>query len=92
MEPIIRAIIPAVWLAWLVYWFVASRDVKEAQWHEPLLSQLSHRVPFVLAAILLGSPRRGPALLTARVLPRSAATAMYERPRRGVSRARHMTC
>ena len=75
MERIVGVIIPALWLGWLMYWFVASRDVKETRWRESPLSQALHRVPLVLAAILLAGPRQLHASMTARVLPQDPATA-----------------
>jgi protein-S-isoprenylcysteine O-methyltransferase Ste14 len=41
------------WLAWFLYWRVAARDVQQTEWRESKLSRLSHRLPLVLAVILL---------------------------------------
>jgi protein-S-isoprenylcysteine O-methyltransferase Ste14 len=42
-----------LWLSWLAYWIVASRDVKATRRHEPRLSRLLHVALILLAAILL---------------------------------------
>lgn len=41
------------WLAWLVYWRIAARDVLVHEWRESKLSVLLYRVPLGTAAILL---------------------------------------
>ena len=64
-----RTIIPALWLAWLLYWWISARNVKANRWQEPLKSQLTHRVPLILAALLLAVPRWWPRLLRARFVP-----------------------
>jgi protein-S-isoprenylcysteine O-methyltransferase Ste14 len=68
-EPIVRTIVAVLWLAWLLYWWASARDVKATRWREPLTSQLLHRVPLVLAVILLAAPQWLPRVLTRRVLP-----------------------
>lgn len=70
-EPIVGALLAALWLAWLLYWWASARDVKPTRWREPLGSQLLHRVPLTLAALLLGAPRWFPRGLTRRFLPTS---------------------
>jgi len=65
----LRIVIPALWLAWLLYWWVSARGVKAERWQEPLKSQLLHRVPLLLGAILLAVPRQLPRILRARALP-----------------------
>jgi protein-S-isoprenylcysteine O-methyltransferase Ste14 len=69
LETIIGVIIPTLWLAWLLYWWYSARNVKPARWREPLKSALQHRVPIILAAILLAAPRWVPRVLTRRFLP-----------------------
>ncbi len=64
-----RIVIPALWLAWLLYWWASARGVKAERWQEPLESQLLHRVPLLLGAILLAVPRPLPRILRARALP-----------------------
>lgn len=42
-----------LWLAWLLYWLVASRSVKAAVQSETWQSRLSYTVPLWIAAVLL---------------------------------------
>ena len=65
----IGIIIPALWLAWLAYWWLSARNVKPTHVSEPLAAQLRHRVPLILAAILLSSAAVVPRVLTKRFLP-----------------------
>jgi protein-S-isoprenylcysteine O-methyltransferase Ste14 len=71
LETVLLIAFPTLWLAWLVYWAISARNVKATQWREPLASQLLHRVPLVLAAILLAAPGWLPRALTKRFLPES---------------------
>jgi protein-S-isoprenylcysteine O-methyltransferase Ste14 len=51
-----------MWLAWAVYWGLASLDVKTPSRIEPLGSRLLHVVPLLIAFSLLSFPRRYSAL------------------------------
>jgi len=68
-DPVLRIVIPALWLGWLLYWLVSARNVKANRWREPPGSQLLHRVPLILAALLLAAPRWMPRVLWARCVP-----------------------
>ena len=68
-ETVLHIVVPTLWVAWLVYWGISARNVKATQWREPLGSQLLHRLPLILALILLGGPRWLPRALTKRFLP-----------------------
>jgi protein-S-isoprenylcysteine O-methyltransferase Ste14 len=68
-ETFLRIVIPTLWLAWLLYWGISARNVKATRWREPLGSQLLHRVPIILAVILLAVPGWLPRTLTKRFLP-----------------------
>ena len=65
---VLHIIIPALWFAWLLYWIVAAADVKPTRWRETVASRLFHRVPLLVAAVLL-APRRMEPIMTARWLP-----------------------
>jgi protein-S-isoprenylcysteine O-methyltransferase Ste14 len=52
-----RALIPALWLAWAIYWALAARRVKPVAWRESHLSLASHRLPLIVAFWLLVLPR-----------------------------------
>ena len=66
-------LIGAIWTAWLVYWFVASRTAKENRRAESPLSRAAHIVPLGIAAWLLWTPTM-PGFLGERFLPASPAT------------------
>lgn len=61
-----RSLIPAMWLAWAVYWWVSSRNVKPVLRHESLSSRFSHIAPLVLALLFFSAPGQ---LLRERFLP-----------------------
>ena len=50
-------LIPALWLIWLSYWFIAGRNVKPTQRHESLGSRAAHILPLMFGAWLLWTPR-----------------------------------
>ncbi len=52
-----HALMPVIWLCWLVYWAVASIGAKPDARRERPASQLSHSLPLVLGAIILAAPR-----------------------------------
>jgi protein-S-isoprenylcysteine O-methyltransferase Ste14 len=56
MRTFYLSIIPALWVIWLAYWTVAAVGTKETARHETRLSQLGHRVPMLVGAVLLGVP------------------------------------
>ncbi len=56
---IVRHLIPAAWLAWALYWWIAARGTKATQWRESAASRLLHVAPLI-AAFLLLSPTRMP--------------------------------
>ena len=62
-------VIPLLWISWLAYWAISARGVKENSWREPLAAQMRHRIPIILAAILLAGPRLVPRILTRRFVP-----------------------
>jgi protein-S-isoprenylcysteine O-methyltransferase Ste14 len=64
------------WLAWLLYWWVSSRNVKPTQWREPLKSQLAHRVPLIIAALLFAVPSGLTRLLRTRFVPGDTLTSI----------------
>jgi protein-S-isoprenylcysteine O-methyltransferase Ste14 len=66
---VIATLIPSLWLAWLVYWWLSARNVKPTRSREPLAFELRHRAPLMLAALLLAAPRWMPRVLTRRFLP-----------------------
>ena len=73
METIYYNLIPLLWLAWLVYWFVAGRNVKAARQIESAGSRAAHIVPLMLACLLLWPARLPGDFLGAPVVPWNAA-------------------
>jgi protein-S-isoprenylcysteine O-methyltransferase Ste14 len=59
----------AMWFSWVVYWWVASRDVKSTVRRESLSSRLLHIVPLAIAVLLLSARRAPIAFLGERFLP-----------------------
>ena len=72
MHAIYAWLIPAIWLAWALYWCVAAFAAKPVRRKESIVSRLSHGVPLTLAILLLTSSRFAGAILDTRFLPSSA--------------------
>ena len=53
MTYVYRFVFPALWLAWVVYWFLASRTAKPTERREPLGSRLLHVLPLLVTVWLL---------------------------------------
>ncbi len=60
MSPLLRTLlqelIPRLWLAWLLYWWLGAGRLKAVARRESRLQRTSHGVPLVLAALLLVLP------------------------------------
>jgi protein-S-isoprenylcysteine O-methyltransferase Ste14 len=69
-EIAVRLAIPALWLAWIVYWIVAARGAKPTRWREGTAASALHGVPFALCILLLAAPQWQPAVLTEPMWPR----------------------
>jgi protein-S-isoprenylcysteine O-methyltransferase Ste14 len=69
LDLVIGALIPSIWIAWLVYWWLSARNVKPNRSRETLGAELRHRGPLILAALFLAAPRWLPRALTRRFLP-----------------------
>jgi protein-S-isoprenylcysteine O-methyltransferase Ste14 len=65
-------VIPALWVAWLAIWLLASGHTKETVREESWASRLRYTVPLWIAAWLLAAARIPWAPLDARFVPRSA--------------------
>ena len=53
MTQIYRLLFPAMWLAWVLYWWLAAHGAKLTERREPVGSRLLHVLPLLLAAYLL---------------------------------------
>jgi protein-S-isoprenylcysteine O-methyltransferase Ste14 len=49
-------LIPALWIAWGLYWWIASRGVKRVARQESVVSRAAHLVPLGIAGILFAAP------------------------------------
>lgn len=63
-----RFLFPALWLAWAVYWWLLSRNVKVSLRREPPVSRLLHIAPLMFAAVLLWVPAAPVSWLNLRII------------------------
>ena len=63
---------PAMWVGWVLYWLVSSRNVKATARRESLSSRLSHVVPLLLAVVLLWARRLPLPILDERFIAQAA--------------------
>ena len=63
-----RFVIPALWLAWGLFWMAAALSTKPTRWRESIGSRALHVIPLLLCAALLAEPRWLPPILTGRVV------------------------
>ena len=68
MEVLYANLIPALWLIWLAYWFIAGRNVKVTQRHESPASRAGHILPVVIGAYLLWRPKLPVGFLGSKIL------------------------
>lgn len=62
------------WTAWLVYWGISARNVKEAERSESRASRRSHSLPLVAGALVSALHAPPGSFLEVRFLPRGLAT------------------
>jgi len=62
-------LIPALWLAWCICWWLLARDVKPTRRREGLLSRTAHIVPLAFAVALLAPATLPGGFLCGRMLP-----------------------
>jgi protein-S-isoprenylcysteine O-methyltransferase Ste14 len=51
-----RALVPALWAIWLIYWLAAARGAKVTRRQESIRSRVSYQAPLILGAALFGVP------------------------------------
>jgi protein-S-isoprenylcysteine O-methyltransferase Ste14 len=56
MTPVLRVVIPALWILWLGYWVMAASATHRTLRREGLGSRFSHYVPLILVGLFLGVP------------------------------------
>lgn len=66
----VRFAIPAMWIAWVIYWLVAAFNVKRTRWRQSPGSESLHGIPFLICTLLWLTPRWQPAWLMAPLWPR----------------------
>ena len=66
---IYRSLVPAMWLCWAAYWWLASRGAKPAERHESLASGLLHVLPLLVAIWLLWAKHVPGPFLERRLFP-----------------------
>ena len=69
---LLELLIPAMWIGWILYWWIAARGVKAVRRRESALSRAAHVVPLALAAWLLAAGRVPLAFLNLPLAPRSS--------------------
>ena len=69
MPTFYRYVFPALWLAWIGYWWVSSRDVKPTARREPFSSRIRYIGPLVVAGLLLAVPALPVPFLRERFVP-----------------------
>ncbi len=63
--------IAGLWLAWLIYWSIAARNVKAVSRAESAGSRLAHLIPLLLGGALMAFPDLPAPWLYERFLPRT---------------------
>jgi len=66
-----HGLLPAIWWAWALYWWLSSRDVKATARSESTASRLMHLGPMAFAAAILWMPALGLSFLDTPFLPRA---------------------
>lgn len=78
MSPLLRTLlqelIPLLWLAWLLYWWLGAGRLKAVARRESRLQRASHGVPLVLAVLLFVLPGHALGALATPFIARSRAS------------------
>jgi protein-S-isoprenylcysteine O-methyltransferase Ste14 len=69
MPYVYRFLFPALWLTWVVYWWLASRGTKPTERQEPMGSRLLHVLPLLVAVWLLWAASVPGVVLNERLYP-----------------------
>jgi protein-S-isoprenylcysteine O-methyltransferase Ste14 len=67
-------LIPALWIAWALYWWLSASGVKDSVRTEPLTTRASHAIPLIVVILLLALPALPGEILNARILPAGPET------------------
>ena len=69
MTLVYRLLIPAMWISWAGYWWLASRSAKLTSRREHISSRLQHVLPLLLAVGLLWADKVPGSFLNERMFP-----------------------
>jgi protein-S-isoprenylcysteine O-methyltransferase Ste14 len=67
-------LVPAMWLAWCLYWSISAVNAKPNVRRESLISRASHVLPLTAGILLVALPHLPSPLFATRILPRTIAT------------------
>jgi protein-S-isoprenylcysteine O-methyltransferase Ste14 len=62
-------IVTVLWVAWLLYWWASSRNVKATRRQESLASRAAHVIPLAVAVWMIAAPQLPGNFLGERFLP-----------------------
>jgi protein-S-isoprenylcysteine O-methyltransferase Ste14 len=71
---LIANLIPAMWLAWALYWALSARNAKRTVRRESLGSRATNIAPLVIGVLLIALPHIPCAPFATRILPATLAT------------------
>ncbi len=67
-------LVPALWIAWVIYWTVSAAKVKATARSESFWSRAGHGAPLIVAVILFALPTLPAGFLFERMFPFGAVT------------------
>ena len=62
-------VVTALWVAWLLYWWVSSRNVKATRRRESVASGAAHIIPLAVAIWMIAAPKLPGDFLGGRIFP-----------------------
>lgn len=62
-------VVSALWVAWLLYWWASSRNVKPTRRRESFVSRAAHVIPLAVAVWMIAAPKLPGDFLGERFLP-----------------------
>jgi protein-S-isoprenylcysteine O-methyltransferase Ste14 len=67
-------LIPAMWVAWFLYWVICARNAKRTVRRESLGSRAAHVLPLMVGILLVALPHLPGAVFATRILPETFGT------------------
>ena len=74
MQAFYAHLIPALWLAWAIYWWISALNIKAVRRREGAASRATYMAPLVVAVLLLAPPTLPGGFLCQRFLAAKLAT------------------